>query len=178
MKSKNPLKIQKSKKISQPTGTQKLLTVVRQPETWLGAVILGALLILAFNSFFPKNISENTFYPSATPTAIILNSLSPEATNSATASSSAFTPASAEATQSAMTNISTESATLTDTSVASPAAEKAPLKVVVKPNQTFWELASRYCNDHNLAEKLAQDNGYASVSKLKTGDVITITCAQ
>lgn len=60
---------------------------------------------------------------------------------------------------------------------ASAAAQLELLSVVVKPNESFWQLARKHCGSHRYSESIAQFNGYTDVHKLRAGAKITIVCA-
>ena len=49
--------------------------------------------------------------------------------------------------------------------------------VVVKPNESFWQLARKHCGSHRFSETLAAYNGYTNVRKLRAGATIAIVCS-
>jgi hypothetical protein len=150
----------KTKKITRDTYSE----LIKRPETVVGAAVLTAVCVLVMMHTFFKPIFFKT-YPAERQTTE--QRIQPETV--------LLTPLQA--------SVSADSArSATSAAVASPSATPAAIptqamKIKVKKDQTFWEIAKRYCGSHTFAESLAANNGYASVSKLREGDVITITCA-
>lgn len=140
-------------------------TLMRRPETVIGLIVIavfGLALLISSVATVRKSFAEDTgtaHFAQRTYTQTI-NPVSTPAASLTTASDSAlFVP----------------SPTLVPTPTATTTAQPAQ-RVTVKKDQTFWELAKRYCGSHTFAETLARNNGYKSVSKLRQGDSITINC--
>lgn len=159
-KIKSTKKHRTSKKITQDQYAELL----KRPETLVGAAVIGAVVVIALlSTFFNPIAPTSTSARFTQKEPIILDSQ-----NMAASSSAAFS-----ATPSAsVANMATPSA-----SPAPSATPAAALRVKVKKDQTFWEIAKRYCGSHQYADALARNNGYKSVSKLREGDTLTINCS-
>lgn len=163
-------KLRRSPRVPQ-TKNAKL---IYKPETLLGGVLILCLICVApfiqsFVSFHANQLKDMTITALTTPPA-----------TSAPVSTSVLTGIISDASIFSPAVSASNSAALTATASMAPAtatqATPSAIQVRVKKDQTFWEFSKRYCGTHTLAEKLARDNGYNSVSELKEGDWITVSC--
>lgn len=145
-------------------------TLMRRPETVIGLIVIaifGLALLISSVTTVRKSLADNSRKASFT-----------KSTHTKSVST-VSTPAASVVTASGSTRFVAAPSlipTATVTPSATPTAQLAQ-RVTVKKDQTFWELAKRYCGSHTFAETLARNNGYKSVSKLRQGDTITINCA-
>lgn len=138
--------------------------LLHKPQTILGIVILVIVLCVSLITVFKAvttdvrsiEFAKAPSAPIPAMSGVVLESL-PAATAQATIS----------ATQHSQT------ATILP---ATPSATPQPIRIRVKKDQTFWELAKQYCGSYTFAEKLARYNGYKRVTDLKEGDWIVISC--
>ena len=171
------IKTTKKGRTSKKITRDQYAELLKRPETLVGAAVIGAIIVIALlSTFFNPIATTGSSSRFTQKESIILDSQNAAASSSAARSTTPSASVASMATQSATATLSaTRAPSASPTPSATPAAA---LRVKVKKDQTFWEIAKRYCGSHQYADTLARNNGYKSVSKLREGDVITVTCAQ
>jgi hypothetical protein len=166
--------------------------LIKKPQTIIGLcmmlfggwllIVLGVRTVMALPAI---TVNQPVTTPLNMSNQIILEpKMSPLATSSAL-STFGVSPLATEATQLATPSAATvPTATATPSAVVSTTATESAIisikgrikKVKVAKDQTFGELASRYCGTPKMANQIARANGYRKVTDLKENDVITINC--
>lgn len=131
---------------------EKVGSLIKKPETIVGAIVLGAVLVVASQAWgedlkkINPTVEANLQQPAekATPTA------TPEVT------------ATAETTE-----------PLADIQVL--ANTSASQIVTAESNDTFWKIARRYCGTGVQGYRIEEENGY-TYKLLQPGDQIEVTC--
>ncbi len=160
---------------SSTTSASSQDKLLARPQTILGLVLLllAACISISFAFTTLTQDFQNLVTPPSisTPATLLIGVIEPQ---SLLGTPSAATSAAQQSTQATQVQQATPAAQALK---ATPAAQTTTaLRIKVKKDQTFWELAKRYCGSHTSAEELAARNGYRRVSDLKEGDVITILC--
>jgi hypothetical protein len=157
-----------SKKPSAVVAPQeKVVSLVKKPETFVGALALTSLGVIGVSALQNTDTSiRSMVLPTQTPPAIT------EVARTATSSS---VPATASAQP---TPIATPSATPAPLAVIEKLANTSAGKTVVaQVNDTFWSIARKNCGQGIQGYRIQEENGY-QLRHLHPGDTITVVCLE
>ncbi|MDQ5951127.1 MAG: LysM protein [Patescibacteria group bacterium] len=176
----------------------ELKTLIKQPETILGALMLCLLALMGWQTvlqagdLLQSNISINQ---PVSLNASLPNSADIQSTDenlSLIASDSGVVATPPNATSSAVITDQEQTATPTASATPKPAATTNPVAsppvipdtmasnqdeniVIARINDTFWDIARRTCGQGIQGYRIEEENGYTK-KHLQPGDHIVVTC--
>ncbi|MEX0895532.1 MAG: hypothetical protein WDZ94_01175 [Patescibacteria group bacterium] len=143
---------------AQPVAAKdKTMALLKKPETIVGMVVLGALGVLAINTFSNANNDQ----------------VSSTATESAQLADVSETENESESEEAMITDESATEESIDAISVLANTSGQS--EVTAQRGDTFWKLAETHCGTGAAAEAMERANGYR-YKQLQAGDIVEIIC--